>query len=97
MTGKYLLASDERARNWIVYEDDMAWAQCQALTKLGLKDVVLPTNTFRYGHVELPEGLANIDSLQDVQIDDMVKPLVRRVIRLRDCVHWLKENMHGTK
>ncbi len=88
------MVEDERARNWIVYEGDMGWQACDLLTKLGLTQVVLPSDVLLYGRLPLSEGWigAPLDSvtpdLLDVSYD--LKVAVRRLIRLNDCAHYLR-------
>jgi hypothetical protein len=89
---KQVLAEDERGRSWIVYEGDSAWAPCQRLLKAGVKEVVLPSVTFLSGSVP-PQVASNLNGLTAdmLRANPVAKPLVRRAIRLQDCVAWLNQ------
>jgi len=88
---RYLACEDEKGRSWIVYEGDTAWPACSTLAKLGLRDIVLPIGTYLSGSLHLPE-MVDVTGLTPEMIEiggEPVKTLVRRVVRLKDCVTYL--------
>lgn len=88
---KQVTAVDERGRPWIVYEGDMAWEPCRQLQKLGVKEVVLPTDTFLYGRVPETASSVKLDGLTAEHLTTpALKEIVRRTIRLDDCVAYLR-------
>lgn len=89
---KQVTAEDERGRSWIVYEGDTAWDQCQLLLKLGLKEVVLPSETFLSGNVPEKGSSIPLDAATPelVRQSPEIKQLVRRRLRLEDCVAYLR-------
>src|SRR3990167_2095387 len=91
-TSRNIVAEDEQGRRWMVYENDTAWDLCLRLSKKGLSQIVMPTATFLRGELSYPSGLIDVNSLplEVVRENDGVKEIVRRVIRLKDCLAFLK-------
>ena len=89
---KQLPATDQFGKSWIVYEVDTAWPHLKALNHKGVTEVVLPQDTFLTGN--LPESLEgpNLDGLPLDAVEGEIKEIVRRTIRLNDCVQFLRLN-----
>lgn len=97
---KPVMAEDERGRNWIVFEGDSAWNQCESLTKLGVTQVVLPSDVFLSGQLPSHEVGAPLDNVTPELLAASydLKVVVMRLIRMRDCVAYLRgqEVVHDT-
>ena len=90
---KQLPAQDGAGRNWIVYDEDIAWPHLHALFRKGVTEAVLPISTLLTGVLPTsPEG-PDLSGLPLEAVDSPeVKAVVRRQIRLNDCVAWLRQN-----
>lgn len=84
---------DEVGRNWYVYPEDAAYSLCHSLTKLGVKDIVLPARAIMSGGVEGYNVDDNINDITEEALSNgAVARLYARLIRIRDCVNWIKEH-----
>lgn len=87
-----IAAKDERGRSWMIYENDLAWSHCYRLQRMGLAEIVLPTEVFLKG--TCPD-LAEVMSLGGVPIEAVAVPavanMVKQLVRLRDCVYALRD------
>jgi hypothetical protein len=81
---------DERDRNWVIYESDPAWALCSVLTKIGVREIVLPSTTLLTGHlVEMQYEQFDTKPADHIRQFPNGAAAVRRQIRLQDCVEFL--------
>ena len=89
---------DEQGRCWMVYEGDTAWGLCYQLSRLGVKEIALPSMTYRSGQLpkEIPDyGLGSFTA-DVIKASPDVKAMFRRLVRLQDCVAWLVRKMEAT-
>ena len=86
---KQIQVADELGRRWVIYEADPAWDHCRLLTKVGVRQIVLPWQTLLTGNK--PSQLPPLTPLvQAVQQCTEVLDAIRRRIRLRDCIAFLE-------
>ena len=90
---KPVVGHDESGQRWFVYDTDPAWPLCRVLWHRGVREIVLPRHTYRTG--ELTNPVIPVNIYQCNATDPVVAPLVRRHIRLADCVDYLR-NALGT-
>lgn len=91
MALKPLIAQDEAGQRWIVYEGDAAWDAARKLHLHGVREIVLPRPLLRYGKLTEVEVDAILDRISGQSVTNVaLAPLLRRYLRLADCVAFLK-------
>lgn len=89
MATKPIDVTDETGQAWLVFEDTAAWAPVRALYNHGVREIILPRHTIITGGVL---DIALTDMLHwDVE-NAVVARVLRRNVRLQDCIKWLKEH-----
>jgi len=90
---KQVEVADEHGKIWLIYKGDSAWNQSRFLSKIGLAEIVLPTEMLLQGTLPTPCSIDFSEvPIESVRMSADVQTIVRRQIRLKDCVQWLTRN-----
>ena len=89
-----LMATDDKGQVWWVFDGDPAWHLVHKLWSRGVREIVLPRRTFITGQVVdmvVPQNLASFNVSNEA-----LAMLLRRYVRLRDCLAFLVEAQDGS-
>lgn len=94
---KPLQVADESGQAWVVYEGDVGWGAARQLYLHGVRELVLPRTLLLNGtltDVTIPSKLetVNAESVTNVAL----ATLIRRYVRLADCVAYLRRGEDGS-
>lgn len=93
MAFKPVGGKDDRGQGWLVMEGDPAWPHVHRLELAGVREIVLPRETYITGR------LAEVNVPKYLDVMDPANPALRdillRSVRLRDCLAFLGKE--GTK